>query len=124
MNLPGLEGRSRVEIADIATKEGWPVRDIRTPGGSRRVYDVPGKYIEGSSHATNQASNVVGSIAAGSKDVDWDMMDLAMSALSEWEQERGIVIEQSRRSAIISVLYDYLVRGEADKLERVFKAIG
>lgn len=69
-------------------------------------------------------NKVAGSIAAGSRDVDWEKMDLAMRALDEWEQERGIKVAPERRSAVISVLYDYLVRGEMKELGRVFKALG
>lgn len=123
LKLPGMP-TTKVAILQKAKREGWRYEEATGIGGTRKLYDVPAKYLVGTSYAPSEASNVVGSIAAGSKDVDWEKMDLAMRALSEWEQERGITIEQSRRSAIISVLYDYLVRGEAEELGRVFKALG
>lgn len=124
MQLPGLP-TTKARIIERAASEGWPFEEQKARGGTRRLYEVPEKYLQGTSYApSNVAKVVAGHVAAGSKDVNWDMMDMAMRALSEWERERGIKIEEGRRSAIISILYDYLIRGEPEELGRVFKALG
>lgn len=133
MGLPGLP-TTKANVINRAEKEQWYFEEAKGPGGTRRLYEIPAKYLsaEGTGNVGDNAirdqqtsgNKIVGSIAAGARDVDWEKMDLAMRALDEWEQERGVRVVPERRAAVISVLYDYLVRGEADELTRVFKAIG
>ena len=118
MRLPGLPA-SKPSIIERAKKEGWPFEEKTGIGGTRRVYQVPDKYL-----STKTQRSTASGLPRNEAAVDWGKMGIAMRALDEWEQERGVKVMGERRIAVISVLYDYVVRGEESELARVFKAIG
>lgn len=130
LKLPGLP-TSKVAIISKAQREGWYFEEATGIGGTRRVYELPAKYLPQDSSATAGSSlepphvaKVAGVIAAGSSKVDQNKLALAIRALDEWERERGVKVSEERRPAVISVLYGYLERGEAEELEVVLKALG
>jgi hypothetical protein len=123
LKLPGLP-TSKVAIISKAQREGWYFEEATGIGGTRRVYELPAKYVAGTSLEPSHAAQVAGTIAAGSSKVDQNKLALAIRALDEWERERGVKVSEERRPAVISVLYGYLERGEAEELEVVLKALG
>lgn len=75
------------------------------------------------------SSKVAGTIVSGSNQVDLAKLELAMRALSEWEVERGLTVSADRRPAVVALLYDYLVKAEAEgkgleAIDIVLRAIG
>lgn len=76
-----------------------------------------------------KAAPVAGTIVSGSNQVDLVKLELAMRALSEWELERNLVVNAERRPAVVALLYDYLVKAQAEgkgteALDIVLRAIG
>ena len=86
---------------------------------------MPAKYIGGTSYATSEAAKVAGTIAAGSAEVDLDLLKLAMRALDEWEKERGLQVSPERRAVVVNFLYSYLRKGgDAGSMDEFLKAVG
>lgn len=131
MGLLGLP-RTKTAIIARAKAEGWPFEERKDLGGTKRMYKVPAKYVkskrEGSRSTTPpQSQAVAGTIVRGSSKVDLDKLELAMTALSNWEKKRAVEIDTERRSAVLALLYDYLVlhanEGE-EAMDRVLRALG
>lgn len=132
MRLPGLPG-TKAKVIARATSEAWPFVEAKGVGGTKRLYDVPSRYLapeetRGTSFAPSLVTKVVGTIAAGSSKVDPVMLEIAIRALSEWEKERGIQVDPERRPAIVAILYDYLQDAEAgagaEAMAVVLRALG
>lgn len=133
MRLPGLP-TTKARIIQRATAEGWTYEEAKGVGGTRRLYDLPARYLDGPVEKDDQATSaepgelppVAGTIAAGSAKVDTEQLELAIRALSEWEEERGVKVAPERRPAVIAVLYDYLhnADGDTSALSVVFRALG
>lgn len=127
MRLPGLP-TSRDNIRARAEREGWYSEEATGQGGTRRIYEIPARYLaqgadgEISEEAT---SKVAGTIAAG-EEADVKLVELAVRALEEWLQARGLQLEPERKSAIVAVLYKYLrARKDAsmEDIEQFLRAI-
>lgn len=137
LKLPGIP-TTRAAVNVMAKREGWEYETITGIGGQRRMYRVPAKYfgiegaqelpsVPGTSTATPIAVKVVGAIAAGSSRVDIRKLELAIQALGEWETTRNVSVAAERRPAVIAVLYDFLVKSDADGaegLDVVLRALG
>lgn len=94
------------------------------------MYKVPAKYFRGSSRSApigmSASVQVAGTIVRGTNKIDPDKLQLAIKALSDWEGKRAIEMDAERRSAVIALLYDYLVLHEdegADAMDRVLRAL-
>ncbi|WP_168798523.1 DNA-binding protein [Herbaspirillum sp. ST 5-3] len=127
MQLPGLP-TSKGKIIARAASEGWPFEEQKGVGGTRRLYEIPEKYLpkEQSDEGTRQsAAPVVGTIVAGTAKVDTELMQLVVRTLKEWSRERGIEIPADREGAIIAVLYNYISKGaDQDEIDQLLKALG
>lgn len=124
MKLPGMPA-TKVAIVQKAKREGWRYEEATGIGGTRRMYEVPAKYLVGTSYATSETSKVVGTIAAGSAEVDLNLLKLAMRALDEWEKERGLQVSPERRAVVVNFLYNYLRKGgDAGAMDDFLKAVG
>lgn len=127
LKLPGLPG-TKVGVRNLADREGWRYEERKGVGGTRRVYEVPARYVGQDTARTSLESprigKVVGAIAAGTAKVDTKKLTLAIRALDEWEKERGVKVSEDRRPAVISVLYGFLERGDDEELAVLLKALG
>ncbi len=132
MNLPGLP-KTKPALLARAEKEAWHYETKVGLGGVRKMFAIPPAYLpgyqplppEGPAATKAPTTNVVGTIAAGSAEVDPEMLEAAVIALEEWAQEKGIVIPPDRKAAIIAVLYDYLVKGAGEEeIARFMRAVG
>lgn len=125
MQLPGLP-TTKARVIERAASEGWPFEEQKGRGGTRRLYEIPEKYLAGTSYAAPEiAKTVAGTIAAGSADVDLRLLTLAVRALDEWEQERGVKVSSERRAVVLNFLYDYLRKGGNEGvLDEFLKAVG
>jgi len=131
MRLEGLP-TSKVAIISRANNEGWYFEERTGIGGTRRVYEVPARYLghrvveqPDLTGTSMQPSRVVGVVAAGTSKVDPALLQLAEEAFEEWQQERGLRLDPKRRGAVVAVLYDYLAQG-ADQADaaNMLKVIG
>lgn len=127
LNLPGIP-TTKVAITAKAKRENWYFENATGLGGTKRIYRVPEKYFSNTTYEARQEQapygKESGTIAAGTAKVDTNKLEIAMRTLDEWERDRGISMAPDRRAAVISVLYDYLARGEESELARVLKALG
>lgn len=144
MGLPGVP-KTKPAIVAMAKREGWRAEQRTGLGGTRVVYEVPDRYLKGeglsyeqphsqdevSAHDVHPTSGqqpaVAGTVVAGTGKVDIRKLELAMKALNEWEQSRGLTVAQERRPAVVAVLYDYLVKSEgesSDEIAVVLRALG
>jgi hypothetical protein len=125
LSLPGIP-TTKVAIAAKAKRENWYFEKTTGLGGTKLIYRVPEKYFSKSAYEAKQehATYAKAPMTTAPAKVDTNKLELAMRTLDEWEQGRGIKIAPDRRPAVISVLYDYLERGEEAELARVLKALG
>jgi len=130
MNLPGLP-KSKGRVIDRAKAEGWQFEERKDVGGVRRMYEIPEKYLAGTSYSEpvvlQAVTQVAGTVAGGSNRVDTGKLELAITALAGWEQKRNIQITPERRSAVIALLYEYLETHSEEgpeAMERVLRALG
>jgi hypothetical protein len=134
LGIPDLP-TTKVGVRLFAEREGWVFHLKTGAGGIRRMYEVPERYLptpDGSRVEQPSAEyvvdrKVVGTIAAGSAQVDPQKLELAIRALGEWEVERGLKVSEERRPAVIAVLYDYLQKAEGEGTEAmalVLRALG
>lgn len=138
LKIPGVP-TTRVAVNVMAKREGWEFETATGIGGTRRMYRLPARYarylapdakIEPDAselRIEELPSNVIGTVAGGSKRVDVAKLELAIKALAEWETTRNLSIAAERRPAVIAILYDYLVKSEeegGDGMEVVFRALG
>jgi hypothetical protein len=111
MRIPGLPS-TKARIIDRATAESWAFVEAKGVGGTRRLYELPMRYVteapveRGAVHASDASTTIV----AGGK-ADMEKLALAIRALEEFAAEERITIDPERKSAIIAVLYDYLQKG-------------
>lgn len=133
LNLAGLP-RTKVAIAARAEREGWYSETKTGLGGTRRVYEVPARYLtaagdESASQPTEadavQASPVVaGTIQPGPAGVDLALVKFADEVLEQWLQNNGLILKPERRAAVLAVLIDYLSKGASrDDLINMMKAM-
>lgn len=154
MNLPGLP-TTKAKILARAEKEEWHYEIKIGLGGRRKMFVVPQCYLPTDGVASGQTvteaahsryvssdpekgtatpvggsgGKVVGAVIAGSSQGDMDRIQLVIRAVSEWEEERGIKIDEARRPAVIAVLYDYVKKAEeagegTAGIDRFLKALG
>jgi hypothetical protein len=124
MRLPGLP-TTKANVLARAEKERWPYEQRSGIGGTRKVFDVPVKYLpppvvtKTDSRITplpvandiRRRGQIVGTIAAGTSKVDKELMAIALQALEEFAQERGLTVQHERKGAILAFLYNYLADG-------------
>ncbi|MCW3479703.1 hypothetical protein OL229_09030 [Neisseriaceae bacterium JH1-16] len=131
MKLSGLPS-SKGKIIERAASEGWYFEERKGIGGTRRVYEIPARYLpteqsqEESAQArpAEQIGKVAGTIVAGSAQIDLEMLQLVEATLEEWLQSRGLRLKPDRRGAIVAVLYDYLAKGASQEdMVRMLKAM-
>lgn len=138
LKLPGLPG-TKARIIERAASEGWGFTEAKGVGGTRRIYTVPEHYLLGRPQLDHVVPGdspiiVVGSeensrrtqdvIAAGSR-ADPELLALAVQAVEEWCQETGKTLTPGRKGAVISVLYDYLIRGGGEvEVRSLLQAVG
>lgn len=70
---------------------------------------------------------VVGTIAAGTGEVDVRKLELAIQALDVWEETRNLKVASERRPAVIAVLYQFLVKSDQqgpEAVDVVLRALG
>lgn len=117
LDLPGVP-KTRAGVRSFAERENWYYEERSGVGGMRRVYRVPASYLRGAeakieSVGVPPKAPVIAAVAAGTK-ADRQKLAIAVQALEEWASEQGISIDPERKGAIISVLYDYIVKGATD----------
>ena len=121
MKLPGLP-TSKGAIIAKADREKWHFEEKTGIGGTRRVYEVPARYLAevegqdglGSHHSTTSQApdnKVAGTIVAGTSQVDLEMLQMVETVLDEVLEARGLRIKSERRGAVVAFLYDYAVKG-------------
>ncbi|ANJ73516.1 hypothetical protein A9Y76_14035 [Ralstonia insidiosa] len=118
MRLEGLP-TTKGKVIERAASEGWQFEERKGIGGTRRMYEIPARYLPRSggagvadvTEAPRQPAKVVGTVVAGTSKVDPKLLQLAEEALEEWQRERGLRLDAQRRYAVVAVLYDYLARG-------------
>jgi hypothetical protein len=121
MRLPGLP-TSKAAVIARAKAEGWAYEEQTGVGGKRRAYELPAKYL---SKEQNHAATVVGTIAAGSAQIDPERMRVVVQALEDWCKARRADLPADRKAALISVLYDYVTKGAGvDEVTRLLQAMG
>lgn len=134
MRLAGLP-TTKGKVIQRATSEGWPFEEEKGIGGTRRLYEIPAKYLPDSSQeklpnapgseSENAVGKVVGTIVAGQTKVDPELMALVVQTLEETLQERRIVIPPERKGPLIAVLYDYLSKGASkEEVALLLKSVG
>jgi hypothetical protein len=127
MKLPGLP-HTKSSLITRAKREGWHYEEATGVGGTKRLYEIPQRYLANTSYAEPMVAKVAGIIAAGSSKVDPALLEIAMRALTEWEAERHIQVDPERRPAVIAILYDYLQDAEAgagaEAMAVVLRALG
>ncbi len=150
MRLPDLPTTKKA-ILTRAERENWIFESRMGPGGIRKMFSIPPRYTlksrpgsspvgTASESGTTAAEtspfagdaphgNVVGTVVAGSAQGDMDRIQLVVRAVSEWEAESGMKINEERRPAVIAVLYDYVKKSEeagegGAGIERFLKALG
>lgn len=135
MCLAGLPA-TKAAIITRATSEGWPYQEKKGIGGTRRLYEVPAKYFpagDADTLASNGASHqmeptapgkVVGAIAANGK-IDAEILKLVVQTLEDWAKERRVEIPSDRKAILITVLYDYALKGaDTEEIARLLQAVG
>ena len=143
LHLSGLP-TTRENILRKAEREGWPYIEERSSGrlGYKRVFEVPDLYLKKSAANTSsqrsveqnqgsyiaehikpaKKSGVVGTVAAGSANVDIDLLSLAAQVLEDWAAEKGLVVKPERKGAIIALLYRIIADGgDAKDLEQLLR---
>lgn len=113
--------KARESISRRADREHWPYIEESAAGrnGKRRLYDVPA-YVRkelGEAEPTPQVELA---------EADTRLIELAVLALEEWLQAKGVQLEPARKSAIVAVLYKYLrARKDASRedIEQFLRAI-
>lgn len=113
MKLAGLP-TSKGKVIERAASEGWYFEERKGIGGTRRVYEIPPRYLpqaQGEEAASEAVDKVIGTIIAGSSQVDLDTLQLVETVLDEVLQARGLRIKSERRGAVVAFLYDYAVKG-------------
>lgn len=113
MKLTGLP-TSKGKVIERAASEGWYFEERKGIGGTRRVYEIPARYLpqtEGEEVASGTVDKVIGTIVAGTSQVDLDTLQLVETVLDEVLQARGLRIKPERRGAVVAFLYDYAVKG-------------
>lgn len=128
MELPGLP-HSKPGVLARANAEGWRFENRTGVGGTKKMFELPAKYLKLVARGGRKepAPALVGTVVSGSNKVDLQKLELAITALTNWERKRGVAFDTERRSAVIALLYDYLVLHEDDGLEamdRVLRAVG
>jgi hypothetical protein len=131
MHLPGLP-TTKSNVIARAEKEEWYSEERTGVGGTRRVYEIPVKYLPGeeiskptqSKSASLPGSKIAGTIAAGGK-VDPELLQLVVQTLEDWAKERRVEIPSDRKAALIAVLYDYASKGaNLHEMTRLLQAVG
>jgi hypothetical protein len=115
MGLPGLP-TSRDNIRARAEKENWYYEEIVGQGGVRRMYRIPAKYKgkDDPDSAQRKEAPVVGTIVAGSSQVDLEALKLVEVTLERFLVEKGLRIQPEKRAAVVALLYDYIVNKHFD----------
>ncbi|MBA5605866.1 hypothetical protein H3H36_10895 [Duganella sp. FT3S] len=128
LKIPGLP-TTRAAVNVMAKRDGWEFELATGIGGTRRLYRLPAKYLPPSTQDSQQrpAAPVVGTIVRGSSQVDMHKLELAIKAVDTWEQTRDAKIDADRRPAVITVLYEFLVKSEGSDdaaIDVVLRALG
>lgn len=136
MRLPGLP-TSKPAIIARATSEGWYSEERKGVGGTRRVYEIPERYLprQGTPDGAlveseavkrdsqDQQSKVAGTITPG-RNVDLETVMLVDAVLEEWLQEKGLRLKPERRAGVLAVLCDYLSKGATkENLREMLKVL-
>lgn len=136
LGIPDLP-TTKVGMRAFAERAKWEFETATGLGGTKRLYRLPAKYqryVAGP--AVPQQPETVEpeptvtpiGMGQGSTRVDAERLEIAIRALAEWEQERGVKVADERRAAVIAILYDYAkdVTGEADgkSMAVVLRALG
>ncbi|VVD84211.1 hypothetical protein PNO31109_01263 [Pandoraea nosoerga] len=131
MALPDLP-TTKANVIARAEKERWYFEERKGLGGTRRVYEIPARYL-GQADASAPAPDkpvvpkargeVVGTITPGGPKVDLEKLQFVDRVLEEWLQERGLRLKPERRAAVLSVLYDYMTNKGAtsEEVQRLLK---
>lgn len=112
MCLPGLP-KSKPALIARAQSEGWFFEERKGLGGTRKVYEIPARY-QGEAEALpapTETAPVVGTIVAGSSDIDLQKLQMVETVLEEALRARGLEIDPARRGAVVAFLYDYAMKG-------------
>jgi hypothetical protein len=127
MQLPGLP-KTKARIIDRAANEGWSFEEIKGVGGTRKVYDVPKKYLASSVVSGEMpidnpnTGRVIGTIAGGK--VDPKLLETVIRVMDEWAIEQDISWVPERKASIAVLLYDYIDKGASDEdVTRLLQAV-
>jgi hypothetical protein len=83
MHLPDLPA-TKARVIDRATGEGWPYEEKKGLGGTRRMYEIPTRYLAERAmlnvrHATNAATEVALQYGPLSKTLRLEMQEVAFN---------------------------------------------
>ncbi|MBX9267691.1 hypothetical protein [Chromobacterium violaceum] len=110
MHLPGLP-KSKPALIARAQSEGWYFEERKGLGGTRRVYEIPTRYLGEGDTLSAGAVTLAGTIVAGSSDIDLSKLQMVETVLDEALRARGLEIAPERRGAVVAFLYDYAMKG-------------
>lgn len=136
LKLPNLP-TTKVAIAARAEREGWYSEERKGLGGTRKVYQVPERYLQ---QAEAQPSGVmpespipseeepqgkvIGTITPGGRSIDLETMKFVDAVLEEWLQKKGLRLKPERRAGVLAVLCDYLAKGATQQeLQEMLKVL-
>ncbi|OHX21210.1 hypothetical protein BI344_01335 [Chromobacterium sphagni] len=94
-----------------AQSEGWFFEERKGIGGTRKVYEIPARYLGEAKTLPAEATSVAGTIVAGSSDIDLSKLQMVETVLEEALRARGLEIDPARRGAVVAFLYDYAKKG-------------
>lgn len=138
MHLPGLPAtRDNVHIR--AEREGWYSEERKGLGGTRRVYEVPARYLSKSpaeSAATVDTGLLDAQLEGMQKQMvemgsttqldDMELLEAVIRGVERWVARNDLPPDPNKKAALVTLLYSYFKGvGQLDqgKLEELLKAV-
>jgi hypothetical protein len=134
MRLPGLP-TTKARVIERAASEGWYWEERTGLGGTRKVYDVPDRYVDtkkGNTAATRtdellgQASTYIKEQREAGNLDDAELIREVVLGVERWLERNKLHPDAEKKAALISLLFKYFKedKGIDDaKLDKLLRAV-
>ncbi|PFH20818.1 hypothetical protein [Burkholderia sp. JKS000303] len=130
MRLPGLPA-TKARIIDRATAEAWYSEERKGLGGTRRVYEIPARYVvrgqDSGGHSDSPEGRLHGELKNLEKSVpytDSELLKGIVIAVERWIAKNHFDDDPERKAALIAALFDIAKNAgglDANKLEDLLR---
>lgn len=131
MGLAGLPTSKQAVIARAASEQ-WPFEEQKGLGGTRRAYEIPARYLQGTGQEAPEADpyeklDELKQIQQYAGMNDADLLEAIIEGVERWGKDMGEALTPARKATLISLFYRYFrEEGAVDqnKLVDMLKKVG